>query len=347
MAEAVVSGVVTRIGDLLIQERKFLSGLSNQVELLKTELNQMQGLLKDADVRQDESETVRQWVAEIRDLAYDADDIIGMFIFKASSEREGLIQKILRRCGCILCEGISVHKAGSLISNITEKISILEKNLINYGIRRSIIRGGGRNSLNESQRKTNSHLEHEVVGFEDNVKELVEFLLKEEEGNRVASICGMGGLGKTTLAKMVYNHPIVKQHFDCRAWVYISQHFQRRPIWEGILYSFQSLSREERDEIPLLTDAELADKLFQVQRERKCLVILDDIWTVEGWNIICDVFRWRDANSKILLTSRNMEVIWHIDPKGFMHRLQLLNLEKSWVLFEKMAISWRQGTTNI
>ena len=47
MAEAVVSGVVTRIGDLLVQEGKFLSGVSNQVELLQIELKLMQGLLKD------------------------------------------------------------------------------------------------------------------------------------------------------------------------------------------------------------------------------------------------------------------------------------------------------------
>ncbi|XP_050261694.1 putative disease resistance protein At1g50180 isoform X3 [Quercus robur] len=344
MAEAVVSGVVTRIGDLLVQEQKLLSGLGNQVERLQIELNLMQGFLKDADVRQDESESVRLCVAKIRDLVYDVDDIIGMYIFKASSERGGLIQKILKRCGCILYEGISVHKAGSLISNITAKIYSLKCILQNCGIRRSIIRVGGPNFLEESQRETYSHPEHEVVGLEDNVKELVEFLLKEEEGNRVASICGMGGLGKTTLARMVYNHPKVKQHFDCTAWVYISQHFQRRHVWEQILLSLQSLSREERDEIPPLTDAELADKLCQVQRERKCLVVLDDIWSVESWNVICDAFRWKDANSKILLTSRNMDVISHIDPKGFMHRLPLLNLEKSRVLFEKMAISWRQDS---
>ena len=59
MAEAVVSGVMTRIGDLLEQEEKFLFGVRNQVEMLQTELKLMQSLLKDADAKQDESETVR------------------------------------------------------------------------------------------------------------------------------------------------------------------------------------------------------------------------------------------------------------------------------------------------
>ena len=187
MAEAVVvSGVVTGIGDLLVQEGKFSSGVSNQVELLKTELNLMQGLLKDLDLWQDESEpvAVRQWVAEIRNLVYDADDIINNF--KASSERGGLIQKILKRCGCILDEGISVHKAGSVISNITKQISMLRKTLLDYGygIRDSIIQVGGPSSLDDRKtyslnererehRQTFYHLEHDIVGFEDGVYKLL------------------------------------------------------------------------------------------------------------------------------------------------------------------------------
>ena len=58
MAESLVSGVAERLGNLLTQEANFLPGVSTQVELLQTELKQMQGLLKDADARQDELEAV-------------------------------------------------------------------------------------------------------------------------------------------------------------------------------------------------------------------------------------------------------------------------------------------------
>ncbi|KAK7839992.1 putative disease resistance protein rdl6 [Quercus suber] len=135
---------MTGIGDLLIQEGKFSSGVSNQIELLKTELNLMQGLLKNVDLRQDEPEPVRQWAAEIRELVYDADDIINNF--KASSERGGLIQKILKRC---------------VISNIAKQIFKLRKTLLDYGygIRDSIIQVGGPSSLDD--RKTYSSNERE------------------------------------------------------------------------------------------------------------------------------------------------------------------------------------------
>ncbi|KAM0987822.1 hypothetical protein ACFX13_012082 [Malus domestica] len=57
MAEAVVSVVVARLGDLIIQESKFLHEVSDQVEAARTELQLVQGFLKDADVRQRDDET--------------------------------------------------------------------------------------------------------------------------------------------------------------------------------------------------------------------------------------------------------------------------------------------------
>ncbi|GMY05536.1 putative disease resistance protein At1g50180 [Fagus crenata] len=347
MAESVVSGVVKRIGDLLIQEANFLSGVSDQVELLQTELKLMQGFLKDADARQEESETVRQWVSEIRELAYDADDIIGTYALTVASRRGGGIKKVLKRYACILDEGTTVHMVGSEIAKIKTKISNLTTGLQTYGIRASLIEGSGASALNErqrEQRQTYSHLEHDVVGFDDDVNKLLDFLLKEEEGNRVASICGMGGLGKTTLAKMVYNHHEVKQHFNCRAWVFISQQCQRRNVWEGILFSLLSPSEKERKKIRDKKDEEIVDQLLQVLKEKKYLVILDDIWNTEHWDILCKAFPVKDTGSKILLTTRNRDVALHADPRGFLHNLQILNDQKSWELLEKIAISWREDS---
>ena len=347
MAESVVSGVVTRLGDLLLQEAIYLYGVSDKARELQTELTRMQCFLKDADARQNESSIIKQSLAEMKDLAYDAENVIATYALTVASRQGGGVQKALKRCCSIMDEGVSVHKVGSNIDSIKTRVSSLKQSFQDYGIiRESIVQPGGPSSSNEiqrEQRQTFSHLEDDPVGFDDNLNELVEFLLKEEEG-RVASICGMGGLGKTTLAKMVYNHQKVKQHFRRRAWVYISQQCQRRQVWEDILIG---LSQMGKDEIRKLNEADIVDKLRQVQKERKCLVILDDIWNDETWNNLHQAFPLKDTKSKILLTSRIQQVSRHVDPGGFLYELQPLNDVRSLELLEKIAISRRKGTCNI
>ena len=345
-----MSGMVTRLSDLLLQEAIYLNDVSDKVHELQNELARMQCFLKDADERQNESAFVKQSLAEMKDLAYDAEDVIVTYALTVASRKGRDTRKVLKRCACILDEGITVHQVGSKIDVTKARISNLKQSFQDYGIRESTIQAGGPSSLNESQREqrqTFSHLKDDPVGFDEDLNNLLEFLLREEEGNRVASICGMGGLGKTNLAKMVYNHPKVREHFHSRAWVYISKQCQRRPVWEEILFMLLSPSQKERDEIRKSTDAEIVEKLGKFQKEQKCLVILDDIWNVGTWSNLHEAFPIKDTNSKILLTSRNIQVPLYVDPRGFLYELQCLNEERSQELLEKIAISWREGTTNI
>ncbi|XP_041011970.1 putative disease resistance protein At1g50180 [Juglans microcarpa x Juglans regia] len=213
--------------------------------------------------------------------------------------------------------------------------------------------GGGPSSLSEKireQRQTYAHVEydHVVVGLEDNLKEVVACLTGEVKYKyKVVSICGMVGLRKTTLARKVYHHQEVKSHFNCRAWACISQQCQRRDVWEGVMIGLISPSKEQRDEIRSLRDEELAEKLCEVQRQNKCLVVLDDIWKVEDWNSLCAAFPMNDTNSRILLTSRTEDLALQVDPRGRLHKLPFLNDENSWGLLQNLAISWRSEDSKI
>ena len=133
-------------------------------------------------------------------------------------------------------------------------------------------------------------VEEYIVGLDEDIKAVVMQLVNEDKTCQLVSICGMGGLGKTTLAKKVYHHSDIRRHFKGFAWAYLSQQCKARDVWEGILLKLTSPTKDERDQILKMTHDELAKKLNQVQQEKRCLVILDDIWSTEAWDLLSPAF---------------------------------------------------------
>ncbi|KAF8398504.1 hypothetical protein HHK36_017433 [Tetracentron sinense] len=336
MAESVVSFVVERFGDLLIQEAVFLHGVSGQVQSMQSEMKRMQCFLKDADAIQEKNERVRNWVAEIRDVAYDAEDVIDRFILKVSSRRRGGLKGVLKRYVCIFDEWIELHKVGKKMEVIQAKIHDITNSLQNYGIRSIDHEGEGTSSTNESQqelRRSYSHVEEDdVIGLEKDTKALVEELIKEEVQRRVVSIVGMGGLGKTTLAKKVYNHDVIKRHFDCTAWVFISQQCRIRDVILEILNRVVNPTNAEREINEKMKDAELVKQLYTILEGKRYLVVLDDIWSTDTWDRLRPSFPNGKSGSKFMLTTRNIAVAVHSDPWSVPHELRYLTEEESWEL---------------
>ncbi|KAM7485859.1 hypothetical protein LguiA_001868 [Lonicera macranthoides] len=93
-----------------------------------------------------------------------------------------------------------------------------------------------------------------------------------------------------------------------------------------------------------MIDAELVRQLYEIQLQKKCLVVLDDIWDNDVWNALRPAFPYGDTGSRILLTTRKKEVAFHIDRYGYHHPLGFLNREESWQLLVKKAFLGRRGT---
>ncbi|KAK3429493.1 hypothetical protein EUGRSUZ_E00917 [Eucalyptus grandis] len=339
MAESVVSFVVEKIGNLLINEVKFLRGVEGKVKDLHSALRQVQALLRDVDARRERKEAVEECVAQLRDFAYDAEDVIERYYLKAALT-EG--QNIIKAYACFKakCSCVQVHEAGTEIEGLKSRISEIGDKMQKYGIQ----------PLNESEcetarastpERTYAHFEEEdFVGREDHIKVLVNELLKDGEQQRVISICGMGGLGKTTLAKKVFAHDKVKKHFDGFAWACISQKYRVRDILEGIL---AKLNPDQREGVTKMKDDELFETLYMTQKQKRCIVVLDDIWTEQVWVGLRNAFPTKDTRSKLLITTRNREVAQHIYPHCFLNEPQCLSQEESWVLLKKKVFPRTKG----
>ncbi|XAR48917.1 hypothetical protein NMG60_11031905 [Bertholletia excelsa] len=216
------------------------------------------------------------------------------------------------------------------------------RTLPNYGTRS--LSEGDRSSLSSMAgrglelRRTYSHtVENNFVGFEDDLRKVVASLLSENKGQptfRAVLISGMGGQGKTTLVRKVYHLPDIRRHFQGFAWASVSQQWNKKDILQRILISL--VPQENKDEVRRMLEVELVRRLHDVQKKKKCLVVLDDVWSPDVWESIKPTFpSGENVESKILLTSRNNGVVSKMDD-CFIHGLKLLSDEESWQLFKKV-----------
>ncbi|KAI3910033.1 hypothetical protein MKW92_006898 [Papaver armeniacum] len=333
MVEAIVSFAVQRLGDALIQEAVSLHGVHEQVEQLGNELRRMLCFLKDADSKEQQGdELVRNWVSEIRDVAYDSEDVIDTFVLKVASRERGGIMNLLIKSACILNTRKHQYKVGKEIQSILTKLQNISDSRVKYDIKgihdEETPSSVANQKLQQQLRRSYPHVEDEdVIGLEEHTSELIAELTKEEERRCVISIIGVGGLGKTTLAKNAYRHSVVENHFQFCAWTFVSQRCSRRDILIEILKN-ASLSSHELKEIEDRNEEDLVQLLYKYLQDKRYLVVLDDIWM---------------KGSKVLLTTRNKEVALRADPWSLHLEPRFLTDKESWGLLCNKALP----TTNI
>ncbi|XP_015169829.1 disease resistance protein RPP13-like [Solanum tuberosum] len=134
-------------------------------------------------------------------------------------------------------------------------------------------------------RRTTSYVDedHIFVGFQDVVQTLLTELLKPEPHRRVISIYGMGGLGKTTLARNLYISPNIASSFPTRAWICVSQEYNTMDLLWNIIKSIQGCTKETLDLLEKMTERDLEIYLRDLLKEPKYHVVVDDLWHREAW----------------------------------------------------------------
>ncbi|KAJ1703912.1 hypothetical protein LUZ63_003691 [Rhynchospora breviuscula] len=264
--------------------------------------------------------------------AYDIEDIVDTFLLTVPEKKPGkweAFKRWLKKFRKLP----AVHKLGDEIKQIEARFQEIEKSRVRYGINNlgEVIDG----EIGEPvKRIVLPDIDEEgVVGFEADRDKILSLLLDEKNKKRsVISIVGPGGLGKTTLARKVYNSEAVKQQFPIRIWVVISQKFNSIDILGKIAAQLQIESTRNLDNNDWFT------KLRRSLTEKKYLIILDDIWKENFWEEIKEVFPDEKNGSRILITSRFENVALASDPMSVPYKLPVLNEESSLKLFFNKAL---------
>ncbi|KAF6169155.1 hypothetical protein GIB67_038652 [Kingdonia uniflora] len=204
--EAVVSIIVEKLVDLLIQEAFFLSSVKGKLEWTVDKLRQIKCYLKGADAREGD-ENVKNWVNDLRVLAFDAEDV------------RNKISDISERQTRYGIENIA-SEAGQSSKSTSERLSLYRQ---------------ASHDLDE----------HDIIGFGEDINVLTTRLIEQLLRRCVISIVAMGGSRKSTLADKVYNFDALKNHFKARAWINVSQVYDPQVFLQDLTKEFMNLKSKD------------------------------------------------------------------------------------------------------
>ncbi|KAG7947485.1 hypothetical protein I3843_14G097400 [Carya illinoinensis] len=297
-------------GDFL-RGRKLNDGL---LDKFKTILLSVEVVLEDAEDKQVTNPSVRKWLDELKHAVYDAEDVLDEIATKA------LQSKLNAEFGSTASKVRNCIKTSIFFSKIEVRIKEVLGRLENLASQQNVmglVQAGTVRRISSERLPTTSLVEDsDICGRNDDKDEMIDKLLPDDASDNkigVIAIVGMGGMGKTTLAQLVYNDNRVQKHFDLVAWVCVSEEFDMFKVTKTILE---------------------AERLMG----KKFLLVLDDVWNKNytDWEILSKPFKSGVQGSRIIITTRDVDVASAM--RAFTtHHLKKLQEEDCWSLFARHA----------
>ncbi|XP_039169294.1 disease resistance protein RPM1-like [Eucalyptus grandis] len=339
MAEIAVNYLLDKLKDFL-ENGVLLRGAEEEITLVKRQLEYIRTFLRVADSLEESDEEVKVWVKQLREIAYDTEDALDEFKFLLAHDHEIGSRGLLSKMSCCIKNMKGRYRIASEMKSINSRIKSIYDGP--WRIRDKLNKaehcyGSSKPNDTWQDQRGNALLldKAELVGINEPTKRLVGWLIEDACTREVISVVGMGGLGKTTLVKQVYEDPEVKKHFMVHAWISPSPSPNIEEILQGMI---RQILRETEEPVPPLEEKDgLCQKMIikDLLQNARYLIIVDDAWHINDWDAIKHALPNNTCGSRIIITSRNSALAYTScgEFRGMVYKMEPLPPEQSWKLF--------------
>nr|GMD60020.1 putative disease resistance protein RGA3 [Ipomoea batatas] len=347
----VSSNIVKELINILkhqAQDLKRALGVEKEIANLSSKLENIREVLDDAEKRSFKDKGIKLWIENIQDLCYQVDDVLDEW--RTRSLRQQMESPEASRSSFLPSR--SKVKRFVMHRDIAKKIKKLDSTLDRITKEKGqftfITHTSAASHSDQELRRVTTAFDvdaSQIQGRKSDASDLISKLLEnsgEEEarnGPLVISIVGTGGIGKTTLAQLVFEDEQIKTHFgDERVWICVSDPFDQIKIAKAIVESTTKSSENLSDRLQVLLE-----KIKSTLSGKRFLLVMDDVWTEQSakWEPLKNSLKDGLPGSRILVTSRS-ERVARMMGSVYLHQLDVISDSKAWLLLSRIAFSGRR-----
>ena len=338
---------MAKLASRAFEEASRVVGLYEDLRDLSKTLSLVKAVLLDAQQKQDHNHQLREWLSQLKTIFSDAEDVLDEFecqtlrkrVVKAHGSTKDKVSNFFSTSNPLIFR----YKMAQQIKDISNRLDKVAADRHKFSLQIIDVD----TCVVHRRDMTHSRVsDSDVIGRKDDKEKVIELLMQQNPNDddtslSVIPIVGIGGLGKTTLAKFVFNDNRIQECFPLKMWVCVSDDFDIKQLIIKIINSaVDSASGDapsHQSNLSMFDLEQLQNQLKNKLSGQKFLLVLDDVWNEDRvkWVELRNLIQV-SVGSKVVVTTRSHSIASMMGTLPS-HILEGLSEEDSLSLFVKWA----------